>query len=172
MASLTWPRAIWQHFAFVFFFFFARILFWWWEMVKKRKEKTSPWFKRVNYLGQFQLVRSRLSNNMCPKTEVSWLSQYIGWPVLSIYWFFFCDGTGTFQDANTSVEQEQVDVHNTELTAFSWPFLVFSCIFAIVLEASDCSCVQRAGLSLVWGQSPHFECKQDNRDLLLLLLDT
>ena len=39
-------------------------------------------------LGLLQLVRSRFSNIMCPKKEVSWLPEYTEWPGYSINGFF------------------------------------------------------------------------------------
>ena len=39
-------------------------------------------------LGLLQLVRSRFSNIMCPKNEVSWLPEYTEWPDYSINGFF------------------------------------------------------------------------------------
>ncbi len=71
---------------------------WWAHQGKKRDGwidapimpsayRTSLWGQCYD-LGLLQLVRSRFSNVMCPKNEVSWLPEYTEWPGYSINGFF------------------------------------------------------------------------------------
>lgn len=73
---------------------------WWWgrwndASIMPSPSCTSLWGQCCD-LGLLQLVRSRFSNIMCPKTEISWLSEYSR---LFHQWiFFFLDDMGIFQD--------------------------------------------------------------------------
>ena len=71
----------------------------WWVFLGKKRGRwndapimpsaycTSLWGQCYD-LGLLQLVRSKFSNIMCPKNEVSWLPEYIEWPRSSTNGFF------------------------------------------------------------------------------------
>ncbi len=78
----------------------GHVVWWWFTLfqsdgrIRVRREadevmhpyRTSLWGQCYD-LGMLQLVRSRFSNVMCPKNEVSWLPEYTEWPGYSISGF-------------------------------------------------------------------------------------